>query len=157
MLVFPFGTCFCGIAFFELENCGRFLTCLYFMLVVAGLAISARSRHFGVGVWFWFLVWNMVIICFLKFALHFLNAFVVEFCHCIFGLDFLLAIGHCRMAIWRVSLFFLFCHHPHNFLPFGFVTNVIDIFVCIGIAVWHVVLLDLLFCGGDSGNLPCIL
>ena len=39
------------------ENCGgRFLFVNGVLLTVAGLAISARSRPFGVGVWCWLLV-----------------------------------------------------------------------------------------------------
>ena len=147
MLVFPFGICFCGYVFLELENCGRFLTCLYLRLVVAGLAISARSRHFGVGVWFWFLVWNMVII-FFEICFAFFECVCCGILPWYFWIGFSVgnrALSHGDMASFLV---FLFCHHPHNFLPFGFVPNVIDIFVCVGIAVWHVVLWDLCFLGG---------
>ena len=110
VLVFPFGICFCGIVFLLLSwKIGVVFLSGYFFHV-------GRCRVGHISTQSPFRGWCVVLVLgveygyyfFLKFALHFLNAFVVEFCHGIFGLDFLLAIGLCRMAIWRVSLFFCF-------------------------------------------------
>ena len=110
---------------------------IVFVLVVSGLAISARSRNCGVGAWFWFLVWGMVF----------------YFCW---------TFSFARMAIWRVLIWvWLFFSFASEFSVFVFVDKVI-LFFCV---CWNFclasVFVGLLFLGvGQSWSLvgtPCVL
>ena len=85
------------------ENCGcRFVFVNGVLLVVAGLAISARSRPFGVGVWCWFLVWEFIFEMFCgnlpcAFGLRLLWDFAMGFVLTAFSVDNL-ALSHGDVA-----------------------------------------------------------